>query len=955
MIEAQIATWEQNGKIERASAGCVVNNPLLCVPKMEGGRPVPDKGRVCTDVRRVNEALETDDRFPILNIAKNHQFLAGNSLFGEIDIEECFLQFKLHVDCRHLTAFTWGGTQWQFVGCPYGVYFFPNWVHRYVIHRVAQPNDFAVTFIDNAAFGANTWEEQGDQLIKLLDTCTNLNLRVKTQAIKVGYTRIRILGHIVAKDGVHLDPRKLDAITHWPRPSTGKEMQSFLGTVGFVRGYIRHYADISAPLEAVKLVRGTIEWTPIMVTHFDLLKKAVLRAPFLKFPDFNRPFYLATDASQLGIGGVLYQPKEGTDDIAPDNIVAIASRILNEGQQRYSTFKKELLGVIFCLRQFHTYLWGRLDTVVYTDHKPLTYMFTAPNPSVTLQNWMDILLDYSFEIRYRPGMTNVLPDHLSRVLTRRYGDSTQPWGVPLNITFKLSPEELVAGEGSGTATIIPSDVIAGNSNSGNNNSGNSNTIQQRAVRRSQRANPQQQQPQQQDIPEEASWLTEDMIHKLVERGKQAPPPSKRIELINEAHAAGHFGRDQVFRQIYDKGYWWPDMRKQIQTALMTCDSCSRFVVRKEGFKPAEYITADGPWHHVQIDTQTNLPRSPEGYTVLLSIVDVFSSFTLLFPLQSKTAEAVAQKLWYAMCLFGFPRIIQSDNGTEFVNSVVKEVITMAGIDHRLIAAWNPRCDGKVERRFGIYNEIAKKMMQGADKYWPQFVNGIQLYMNNALSSLTKTSSFALMFAREANMPSHIQGQAVPGGVPHPIRSLEDWQAYQQRVLSVIYPSIAHRILNQKQQMVSKLNSNRRIVPPDEFKVGSQVMIKDVTFMTNRQNAGKRAVKYNGPYTIVRQDRSGNYVLKDTDDKELPRHVPVDQIKHKDDQSINNPDADYDIYEVENILDHRGEPQHFEYRVKWKGYPIDEASWEPAHSFLDTQCIRDYWTRVDGRAAAAVRR
>ena len=207
----------------------MVNNPILCVPKMEGGRAVPDKFRVCTDVRRVNEELESDDRFPILNIGRNHQFLAGNTLFGEIDIEECFLQFLLAKEGRYLTAFTWRGEQWQFVGCPYGIFFFPNWVHRYITRNVAGPNTFVITFIDNGAFGANSWEKHGDQLVKLLDTCTKLNLRVKTNAIKVGYTRIRILGHIVSKDGVILDPRKLAIITEWPKPSTGKEMQSFLG------------------------------------------------------------------------------------------------------------------------------------------------------------------------------------------------------------------------------------------------------------------------------------------------------------------------------------------------------------------------------------------------------------------------------------------------------------------------------------------------------------------------------------------------------------------------------------------------------------------------------------------------------------------------------------------------------------------------------------------------------
>lgn len=99
-------------------------------------------------------------------------------------------------------------------------------------------------------------------------------------------------------------------------------------------------------------------------------KRAVTHAPQLRFPDFNMPFYLATDASCVGIGGVLYQPSdEDHEDITQHNIVAICSKKLNPCQRRYSTYKKELYGVV-CMRQFHQYIWGH-QLVIITDHKPL--------------------------------------------------------------------------------------------------------------------------------------------------------------------------------------------------------------------------------------------------------------------------------------------------------------------------------------------------------------------------------------------------------------------------------------------------------------------------------------------------------------------------------------------------------------------------------------------------------
>jgi hypothetical protein len=114
------------------------------------------------------------------------------------------------------------------------------------------------------------------------------------------------------------------------------------------------------------------------------------------------------------------------------------------------------------------------------------------------------------------------------------------------------------------------------------------------------------------------------------------------------------------------------------------------------------------------------------------------------------------------------------------------------------------------------------------------------------------------------------------------------------------------------------------------------MIKDPT----RQN--KFEPVYIGPYTVVRRTRGGTYVLKDATGDPLDRSVPADQMKLIS-RSRRHIDDERPIYEVEEILDHRGTPDAYEYLIHWKGYdnPSDQT-WEPATSFLDDSIVRSYW-------------
>ena len=751
---------------------------------------------------------------------------------------------------------------------------------------------FCSPYVDNLPFAACDWETHRQQASLIVERCNQVNLKIKPK-FNLGHAQLKCLGHVLSARGISPDPDKLAVVRDWPLPVTGKQLQSFLGLCSFLRQHVRHYAELTAPLEDVKLA-PTVPWTDELRMAFDVTKEALLRSPVLSFPDFDRPFHIATDASQTGVGGVLFQPRSADEHITPTNIVALISKKLQPTQQRWPAYRKELYGIVYSLRRFHAYVWGRDDLVIHTDHKPLTHMFSSTELSHPLQQWLDTILDYQFTIVHRDGILNVIPDAISRMFHVAY--STSPaWGV--GGSLPVAPLQLHASQLVGEGAAAEPDSSA---------------------EQARRTSP------------SVSTSPSELAVELERRGKRCPSTlEERSELIKTAHSLGHFGREAIFRRLFNDGFWWPDMRKEIQAELNNCDACTRFVVVKSGFHPAEFITAPGPLHHVQVDTSTHLPVSPNGCTALLVCIDVFTGYVLLRAVKDTIAVTVAQQLWDIFSILGFPKILQSDNGPEYVSEVIRALLSLTGMEQRLISPYNPRADGKVERAIGVVVMIIKKMLNGTSNHWPLFVPFAQFAYNSKVSSLTASSPFALMFGREPNELRDHTGE-------EPVRvNLEDWHQYQRKVLSVIYPAMSDRIMSQKLRQSERTDRLHRLILPQSIPVGSTVMLKDPT----RQN--KFEPTYIGPYTVVRRSRGGAYVLKDATGDLLDRHVPADQLKLIA-RRKRRVDTDQPVYEVETILDHRGAPGSYEYLVHWKGYQRADSTWEPAASFLDHKIIESYW-------------
>jgi hypothetical protein len=971
LAQSTFQRFREQDRVELAPPGCPYNNPIVLPPKKD------DQGhytlvRFAFDGREVNKNLEYEDvhMLPDIRRALADHF-ADCTIFGQFDLRDAYLQLLLDEESRNLCAFMWDGRQWRFKGCPFGLAPLTGHFQR-LMARLFGDLPFVFPYLDNLPFASKTWADHARHAAIIVDRLNKANLKIKASSIMIGHATMRVLGHVVGCGGVSIDPEKLSEVAAWERPQTGKDMQRFLGFINFIAPHIRHYAELTARLQAIKSddVRKPLEWTSELTADFEALKQAIMRAPTLAYPDVRRRFCIATDASNVGIGGVLFQ-NDTDSEIAPHNIVSFVSHKLNETQRRYPPYKKELYAVVYCLRKFHPYIALRTDTVVLVDHKPLTYIMSATNLAPALQQWLDVIQSYQFTPVYRPGVLHVLPDALSRMYNRVYSHAPA-WGVAQHQQFTAvvgaPPADLhetmpkhvmvnavtrrqaaqadrtaarsIEGGGVRSATDIaqttatsPTQAPAQETNASDTENANGQDVpfqeDEKAAMELAETAAQPAQPLQ--AADDASEQAADAAQVMAElKGKIMPPHEERRKLIDQAHQLGHFGRDAIQKKLWSDGYWWPKMRKDIQQVVHECDTCKRFVVTKHGYHPMRPITSSQPWDHIQVDTCTNLPPSVDGCTVLLVVICVFTGFVVLRALKTRDAETIAHTLLSIFCLLGFPRIMQSDNGGEFVNEVVAAMCRITGVAQRLISAWNPRADGKVERAVGVTSLIIKKLIYGHKESWSLYVDFAQLSYNLKISSLTSSAPFALFLNRKANeLRDYTSEEVRPAHV-------EDWRQQQEQLVSLVFPALSERVTQAKAAMAERFDKLRRSVLTEPLPAGAQVMLRDPT----RQN--KFDPVYLGPYKIEKRMQNGNYLLSDSMGDILERLVPIDQLKviSRDPLPV---DADNDIYEVNRIIKHRDTNGVREYLIDWKGYT--QRTWEPETHIREPGPVIEYWKRV----------
>ncbi|CAH9112482.1 unnamed protein product [Cuscuta epithymum] len=262
---------------------------------------------------------------------------------------------------------------------------------------------FILVFFDDILIYSKTWAAHLDHLRRTLQILQEHRFHIKPSKCFFALTEVEYLGHYISNEGVRVDPRKIEAMCQWPRPTSINALREFVGLTGYYRKFVREYGLIARPLTQL-LKKGQFSWSSEATLAFENLKKAVSTTPVLALPDFTKEFCIETDASGQGIGAVLSQGRWP---------IAFMSKALGPTKQAWSTYAKEMLAVLEAVRIWRTYLLGR-RFIIYTDQKSLRHLIEQRITTPEQQKWIAKLLGFDYEIIYKPGATNKVADALSR-------------------------------------------------------------------------------------------------------------------------------------------------------------------------------------------------------------------------------------------------------------------------------------------------------------------------------------------------------------------------------------------------------------------------------------------------------------------------------------------------------------------------------------------------------------
>jgi hypothetical protein len=265
-------------------------------------------------------------------------------------------------------------------------------------------------FLDDIIIFGASFDETMARLQHVLGRFKEAGLKLKPSKCALFRQEVAFLGHVVNKGGVMCDPKKLEAVTTWPRPKNVTEVRSFLGFCSYYRRFVRGFAAIATPLTALTEKDRRFEWGQECQEAYEALRGALVKAPILAYPDpsLESPMILDTDASQFAIGAVLSQMQEGVE-----RVIAYASKTLSSTQRNYCVTYKELLAVVTFVKHFRHYLLGR-HFKVRSDHGSLRWLTTWKDIDSMPARWMARLSLFDFDLEHRKGTAHGNADGLSR-------------------------------------------------------------------------------------------------------------------------------------------------------------------------------------------------------------------------------------------------------------------------------------------------------------------------------------------------------------------------------------------------------------------------------------------------------------------------------------------------------------------------------------------------------------
>ena len=668
------------------------------VPVFRPGKPP----RLCADYRTTLNPHLAPVSFPMPTMEESFACLAGNVVFSKLDLKDAYLQVPVDEESARLLTVTTHKGLFSVHRLPFGLATAPILFQR-LLTGLLRGIDGVVIWLDDILVAARQRGVHDDRLREVLRRLSDAGLRLHPTKCTLYQSCVEYLGHRVDTHGITPLESKVLAVLKAPPPTDVSQLSSFIGKLNF---YDRFFEDRATKLEPLyRLLEKNKQWVwgEAEQAAFEAAKHMLASTKLLVHYDLEKEVIVCCDASPYGLGAVLaHRYPDGSE-----RPIEYASRTLNAAERNYSQTDREALAIIFAVIKWHQFLAGRRFVIV-TDRKPLLGIFgqhrTFPQVlSPRMERWLLTLGCYAYELVWRPGKDHGNADALSRL---PLPGSNLPIAVHALSCLPVPGPEMAAPEPPGIFLLTGSA---------------SPHLQADEVAAASLADP--------TLSKILDWTRHGWPAKdpggnvspyfklkdaiscvrdcLLWGNRVIIPAALHGRALRHVHAA-HMGivRTKALARLL---FWWPGLTKDIERLVETCAACQATRARAPRLPVTPWPSADAPWSRLHVDF-----AGPFMNKHFLVLVDSFSGWMDVFPVQGPTTEEAIRCLTMSFRYNGLPFTLVSDNGAAFTSHRFREFCIQRGVKQLYTAPRNPASNGRAERMVRTVKDILRRLPDNAD-------------------------------------------------------------------------------------------------------------------------------------------------------------------------------------------------------------------------------------------------
>lgn len=677
----------------------------------------PNKIRLCLDFRKINE-VTTKLAYPIPNIDGILSRLSKTKYISAIDLKDAFWQIPLDLKSREKTAFVVPGRPlYHWTVMPFGLCNAPQ--RMMVLMDKVIPQELKETvfvYLDDLLVVSIDFKSHIETLEKVATCLKQAGLTINIKKSSFCFKEVNYLGFVVGDGCLKTDPEKTSSILKFPVPKSKRQVRGFLGLSGWYRRFIADFAGIAAPLS------DTLKGEKFVMTKeaeksFEQLKILLTSPPILAQPDFHKTFYLQCDASNSGVGAVLFQINENNEE----QPIYYYSSKLTSAEKNYSVTERECLAVIKAIKKFRPYLEGYVFNVI-TDHSSLKWLMSTKDLSGRLARWSLKLQAYTFNILHRKGKDNIVPDCLSRQFSVDCFDlELCPSEDICEFTIDLKDKSFTDKEYLDLISYV-----------------------------------EENQEQLPDLKVSDGFVYKRTCHYIgddifdIKTWKLWIPSSLRSKLISDAHDPpdkAHGGIAKTLHRLRER-FYWPYMPLEVRAYIKSCEKCQiskspNFILRPP---LGSSFMVERCFQHLYIDFLGPYPRTKKGNTKMFIVLDELSKFVLLEPLaSSKNSLIITYLKERVFDVFGTPETILSDNGKEFNSKDFRSFLESKGIKLLFTPKYSPQSNSSERVNRSIVEAIRCYVKEHST--WDQNIGEIASALRSSVHQTLRTTPYEALFGQ----------------------------------------------------------------------------------------------------------------------------------------------------------------------------------------------------------------